>query len=512
MLTDRGAATDFDGTDAAVLAGVTTLHLPAYSLTVEPLAGAAMALAGAARRRGATVSVDLSSVSVLEAFGPAAMRAVLARVDPDVVLATAEEAACVGLPDAGGAPLVDGRQGRRPARARRRARRRRRRRCRCRPWPAWSTPPARATPSPPASCWPTAGGHGRRRGRRPRRHRVRRRRRSPPPAPPWPGSAADAARRPSTPRSPTPSLAGRRRRGPRVDDLLPPRPAQPGQRRRPGALPGRRARRRRRPGRHRRARRRGPRRPRRAEHERVLGPARKTAERDLGVAVAQRWPVGATTVSGALALADAAGVAVFATGGIGGVHRGAELTGDVSADLDAIAHHPVVTVCAGAKAFLDLARTLEELERIGVPVLGWRHDDFPAFYTRSSGLPVPHRVETAAEVAAVLAHRPRPDTGVLVAVPIPDGRRARRRVARPAPSPTPWPRPPPPASSAPPSPRSCWAGSPTPPPVAACPPTWPWPSTTPRVAGRDRRGRGGGKSLIAVSYVLQRNDQEVRST
>ncbi len=156
-----------------------------------------------------------------------------------------------------------------------------------------------------------------------------------------------------------------------------------------------------------------------AEHERILGPARKAAERDVAVAIAQRWPVGATTVSASLALAHAAGVQVFATGGIGGVHRGAELTGDVSADLDAMAHHPVVTVSAGAKSFLDLPRTLEHLEAIGVPVLGWRHDWFPAFYVRSSGLPIPHRVERATEVAAVLRHRPRPSTGVLLTVAIP---------------------------------------------------------------------------------------------
>jgi pseudouridine-5'-phosphate glycosidase len=156
-----------------------------------------------------------------------------------------------------------------------------------------------------------------------------------------------------------------------------------------------------------------------SEHDRIRGPARKAAERDVAVAVAQRWEVGATTVSASLALAAAAGVTVFATGGIGGVHRGAELTGDVSADLDAIAHHPVVTVCAGAKAFLDLARTLEHLETAGVPVLGWRHDWFPAFYLRSSGLRVPHRVESAAEVAAVLAARSRPDVGMLLTVPIP---------------------------------------------------------------------------------------------
>ena len=157
-----------------------------------------------------------------------------------------------------------------------------------------------------------------------------------------------------------------------------------------------------------------------AEYPRVLGPARKAAERDVPVAIARRWPVGATTVSASVALAAAAGVAVFATGGIGGVHRGAEVTGDVSADLEAIARHPVITVCAGAKAFLDLARTLEFLETLSVPVLGWRHDQFPAFYTRSSGLAVPHRVESAGEVAAVFHHRCRPGSGVLLAVPIPE--------------------------------------------------------------------------------------------
>jgi pseudouridine-5'-phosphate glycosidase len=156
------------------------------------------------------------------------------------------------------------------------------------------------------------------------------------------------------------------------------------------------------------------------EHERILGSARKAAERDLAVAVAQRWAFGATTVSASLALAHLAGVEVFATGGIGGVHRGAETSGDVSADLDALAHHPVITVCAGAKAFLDLGRTLEYLETVGVPVLGWAHDQFPAFYTRSSGLPVPHRVDDPYEVAAILANRTRPDAGVLVAVPIPE--------------------------------------------------------------------------------------------
>jgi pseudouridine-5'-phosphate glycosidase len=156
------------------------------------------------------------------------------------------------------------------------------------------------------------------------------------------------------------------------------------------------------------------------EHERILGPARKAAERDVAVAVGQRWEVGATTVSASVAIAAAGGVAVFATGGIGGVHRGAEITGDISADLDAIATHPVITVSAGAKAFLDLPRTLEFLETAGAPVLGWRHDWFPAFYTRSSGLPIPHRVESADEVARIFAARSRAASGVLLAVPIPE--------------------------------------------------------------------------------------------
>jgi pseudouridine-5'-phosphate glycosidase len=156
------------------------------------------------------------------------------------------------------------------------------------------------------------------------------------------------------------------------------------------------------------------------EEQRVLGGTRKVAERDLAVASAQSWDVGVTTVSASVALAARAGIEVFATGGIGGVHRGVEASGDVSADLDALASHPVVTVCAGAKSFLDLGRTLEHLETAGVPVLGWRSPDFPAFYVRSSGLPVPHVVETADEVARVLRARSRPQTGVLLTVPIPE--------------------------------------------------------------------------------------------
>jgi len=158
-----------------------------------------------------------------------------------------------------------------------------------------------------------------------------------------------------------------------------------------------------------------------ADVQRVLTGNRKCAERDLPVAIAQRWPVGCTTVSASLAIASAAGVQVFATGGIGGVHRHDHLSGDVSADLGALARYPVITVTAGAKAFLDLAKTLELLDTLGVPVLGMRTDRFPAFYVRDSGLSVPHRIDDESEAAAVLMARldlGMPG-GVVVANPIP---------------------------------------------------------------------------------------------
>ncbi|MGH8978395.1 MAG: pseudouridine-5'-phosphate glycosidase [Acidimicrobiia bacterium] len=157
------------------------------------------------------------------------------------------------------------------------------------------------------------------------------------------------------------------------------------------------------------------------EHERILRGGRKVAERDLAVAIARGESVGVTTVSASLALAAATGIDVFATGGIGGVHRGVEETGDVSADLGALARHSVVTVCAGAKAFLDLPRTLEYLETSSVAVLGWRTDEFPMFWCRSSGLPVSDHVEHASEVAAVLRARRALDLpqGVVLAVPVP---------------------------------------------------------------------------------------------
>jgi len=155
-------------------------------------------------------------------------------------------------------------------------------------------------------------------------------------------------------------------------------------------------------------------------YDRICGPARKVAARDLAVAVAQKWGYGATTVSASLMIAHGAGMKVFATGGIGGVHIGAETTGDISADLEAIARYPVVTVSAGAKVFLDLQRTVEHLEMLSVPVLGWNCDEFPAFHARSSGLPVTHRVESEEEVAQIAkAHWALGGGGVLVVAPVP---------------------------------------------------------------------------------------------
>jgi pseudouridine-5'-phosphate glycosidase len=156
------------------------------------------------------------------------------------------------------------------------------------------------------------------------------------------------------------------------------------------------------------------------ELDRIYGATAKVASRDLSVAVGERWPVGVTTVSASLQLAALAGIRVFATGGIGGVHRDVERTGDVSADLLAIRTFDVVTVCAGAKAFLDIPRTLEQLETWGVPVVTLGSDDFPAFTTRSSGVRTPRRVDSEATVAAIVRAARELDYlgGVLVAVPI----------------------------------------------------------------------------------------------
>ena len=145
----------------------------------------------------------------------------------------------------------------------------------------------------------------------------------------------------------------------------------------------------------------------------------KVSLRDLPAVVAQKR-TGGTTVAATMHLAHRAGVRVFATGGIGGVHRGHPE--DVSADLFALASIPIVVVCAGAKAILDLDRTLETLETLGVPVVGYGTDAFPAFTSRSSGLPVPLRADTPAEVAAMARARDALglQAAILVTVPIPE--------------------------------------------------------------------------------------------
>ena len=147
----------------------------------------------------------------------------------------------------------------------------------------------------------------------------------------------------------------------------------------------------------------------------------KASRRDLGVALASKITA-ATTVAGTLACAALVSIPVFATGGIGGVHRGATQSFDISADLPELARSPVVTVCAGAKAILDLPLTLEYLETHGVPVIGYRTDELPAFYSRESGLRVLHRCDTPTDVArlAVAQWRSGLGGGLLVTCPIPE--------------------------------------------------------------------------------------------
>ena len=147
----------------------------------------------------------------------------------------------------------------------------------------------------------------------------------------------------------------------------------------------------------------------------------KVSTRDLAPLLARgrSGGLGATTVATTVEIAAAAGIHVFATGGIGGVHRGAERTLDISADLGALARHPVCVVCAGAKLILDLAKTLEVLETLGVPVIGFGTDELPAFYARSSGLPLAHRVDDAIAAARIVRAQLERGAGVLVAVPIP---------------------------------------------------------------------------------------------
>jgi pseudouridylate synthase len=154
--------------------------------------------------------------------------------------------------------------------------------------------------------------------------------------------------------------------------------------------------------------------------QRPAGSVRKCSRRDLGIAVAMQ-EYGATTVAGTMIVAHMAGIAVFATGGIGGVHRGHPF--DVSADLIELGRTPVAVVCGGAKSILDLPLTLEVLETHGVPVIGLGTNKLPAFYTRSSGLPLDACVDTPQQAARIIAaarglgltH------GILIAVPVPAG-------------------------------------------------------------------------------------------
>ncbi len=145
---------------------------------------------------------------------------------------------------------------------------------------------------------------------------------------------------------------------------------------------------------------------------------RKISRRDMPIAVARKLTC-ATTVATTSFIAFEAGIQVFATGGIGGVHRGFDA--DISADLPALGQTPVTVVCSGAKIVLDLPRTREWLETHGVPVLGWQCDEMPAFYSRFSGLDIDERVESAVEAAVII--RSRDDLGlknsVLVTVPVP---------------------------------------------------------------------------------------------
>ena len=148
--------------------------------------------------------------------------------------------------------------------------------------------------------------------------------------------------------------------------------------------------------------------------------AAKASRRDLSAVVARGQTAG-TTVAATMFLAARAGIAVFATGGIGGVHRGAEETFDISADLLELGRSPVAVVCAGAKSILDIPKTLEVLETQGVPVVGFGTNRFPAFYARDSGEPLEHRFDTPAELAALIAAHRRLDlpSGILIANPVP---------------------------------------------------------------------------------------------
>ena len=410
MFSDPRAAADLAVCDEQWLDGAAALHVPYYSLARTAAPSVVRTLIDAARHRGLLVSLDPASVTLIDDRFLDLVRT----VHPDVLLCNAAEAAALGVGAKGlkGAHLVVVKQGAEPALLR------------------GTTTADVPVPQLIGAVDSTGAGARSRRvsSSRSRTVPIRRRGRS--------GSPSGRERR------------ARFRRGcvgvrmsvvvaPEVRDALAarqpvvalestifspfglPAPANaeaPRSVRCRGAGRGRRARA------HRGPRRPSPGRPRSAASTSEFSPgAARWRSETCRSRSALDVAVGVTTVSAALALAAAAGVSVFATGGIGGVHREAERTSDVSADLGALAAHSLVTVSAGAKAFLDLPRTLEHLEMLGVPVLGWRTDEFPMFWCTSSGLPVPHRVDEEAQVAAVLrADRALGLTGgVLLSVPIP---------------------------------------------------------------------------------------------
>ena len=160
--------------------------------------------------------------------------------------------------------------------------------------------------------------------------------------------------------------------------------------------------------------------PKQLKHLAVTEEAMKLSRADLAIAMV-KGATGGTTVASTIIAAAKAGISVFSTGAIGGVHRGSELSFDISADLTELAQTSITVVAAGAKAILDLPKTLEVLETLGVPVIAYRQDELPAFWSRSSGLKAPLRLDSAKEIAS--AHKKRSQLGIaggqLVANPIP---------------------------------------------------------------------------------------------
>ncbi|MDO4567347.1 MAG: pseudouridine-5'-phosphate glycosidase [Clostridia bacterium] len=155
------------------------------------------------------------------------------------------------------------------------------------------------------------------------------------------------------------------------------------------------------------------------EHLATARDIEKLSRRDLALASCRELD-GATTVAATMIIAHMAGIEVFATGGVGGVHRGAQTTMDISADLEELSRTPVAVVCAGVKSILDIGLTLEYLETKGVPVVAYRTEEFPAFYTRQSGYYADARLDSPEEAAELIAAQRKLGTGILIANPIPE--------------------------------------------------------------------------------------------